>query len=346
MSLTKLICRLKFTIPFLMVISFSTKLYCQTYENLVFEGGGIRGISYAGALEELEKAGSLKDLKRVAGTSVGAVQATLVALNYRPEEMSQIISELNLKHFNDGRFIFIGGFNRLLNRYGWYRGDALLHWIENLIEEKTGNEDITFRELHELTKSHGFKDLYITGTNLSKQKAEVFSFENYPDMKIKDAVRISVSIPLYFKAVLMDPSGNVHYKGRQKSIDDVFVDGGILLNYPIHIFDDPKYFPPSEGTVNPKTLGLRLDSDEQIECDLSNQGIAPSQITNFKGYVGAFYNIIIENLNRQNLQKEDWDRTISISTKGVGPKIKKMSAKSKNTLIDSGREGAKRFLKA
>ena len=317
----------------------------QSYENLVFEGGGIRGIAYAGALEELQKSGQLKDLKRVAGTSVGAIQATLVALNYSPEEMSVIISDLNLKHFNDGKFIFIGGFNRLFRKYGWYQGNALLLWIEKLIEAKTGNGNITFAELHSMSQTKGFKDLYITGTNLSKQRAEIFSFENFPNMKVKDAVRISVSIPLYFRAPLMDAGGNVTYKGKHKDNFDVFVDGGIILNFPIHVFDDPRYSDDSSFNYNSKTLGIRLDSEQQIEFDQAGRGIAPYSISGFKSYVGAFYNIIIENLNRQNLTEADWQRTISISTKGIGPKIKKLSTKNKNILIESGRAGARRFLK-
>jgi NTE family protein len=297
--------------------------------------------------EEESEAGKLKDLKRVGGTSVGAIQAMLVALNYTPQEMSEIISDLNLKHFNDGKFIFLGGFSRLFKRYGWYQGNALLNWIEKLVEAKTGNGSITFKELYDLTQVKGFKDLYITGTNLSKQRAEIFSFENYPDMKIKDAVRISVSIPLYFRAVLMDSLGSVVYKTKQKENYDVLVDGGIFLNFPVQMFDQPRYLSDSSGNTsfNSRTIGIRLDSDKQIEYDLNSKGIAPYSISNFKSYVGAFYNIIIENLNRQSLTKDDWTRTISISTMGVGPKIKKLSAKNKSLLIESGRSGAKRFLK-
>ena len=45
------------------------------YENLVFEGAGIRGIAYCGALMELDEKGMLADIKRVGGTSSGAITA-------------------------------------------------------------------------------------------------------------------------------------------------------------------------------------------------------------------------------------------------------------------------------
>ena len=41
-------------------------------ENLVFKGGGVLGIAYAGAIESLEEKGLLKNIKRVAGTSAGS----------------------------------------------------------------------------------------------------------------------------------------------------------------------------------------------------------------------------------------------------------------------------------
>jgi NTE family protein len=313
---------------------------------LVFEGGGIRGIAYAGALSELEKTDDLKKLKRVAGTSVGAIQATLVALNYTPEEMARIISDLNLKHFNDGKFIFVGGISRIVNKYGWYRGDKLSEWIGKLIEEKTRNKDLTFADLHALSSTGEFKDLYVTGTNLTKQCPEIFSHETYPQMKIRDAVRISASIPLYFKAVFMDSSGIV-YKPKAKGKYDILVDGGITQNFPIHIFDKLKYLNDTDTSsafaFNTRTLGIRLDSDQQIEYDLKNKGIAPYPISNFKSYVSAFYNIVIENLNRHKLTEKDWNRTISISTAGIGPKVKRISEKNKNILIDSGRKGVVRF---
>ena len=339
---------LKLRFVFIIVL-FTSAIFAQRYENLVFEGGGIRGIAYCGALETLQKENKLADLKRVAGTSVGAIQATMVAINYNAEEMATIISDLNLKNFNDGRLIFFGGSHRLWNNYGWYRGDKLLNWIGELIEKKTGNAEITFRQLHDLVSDKGFKDLYVTGTNLSKQASETFSYENYPDMKIKDAVRISVSVPLYYRAVFMDSLHNITYKPKKNIDYEIFVDGGILQNFPIHIFDSTKYIDPNADTsryqFNPGTLGIRLDSRDQIEHDLQQKkGLAPFKITGFKSYTSAFYNIIIENLNRTNLTSNDWKRTISIDTERIGPRVKKLSSANKDILIESGKTGARAFL--
>lgn len=70
-------------------ISPGPELYARTpaYTNLVFEGGGIRGVAYAGALQELEARNVLDSIGQCGGTSVGAVAAMLMALGYRAAEI-------------------------------------------------------------------------------------------------------------------------------------------------------------------------------------------------------------------------------------------------------------------
>jgi len=50
------------------------------FRNLVVEGGGVKGIAYAGAIGVLEDKEILPDIQRVAGTSAGATTAALLAL--------------------------------------------------------------------------------------------------------------------------------------------------------------------------------------------------------------------------------------------------------------------------
>jgi NTE family protein len=160
-------------------------------------------------------------------------------------------------------------------------------------------------------------------------------------MKVKDAVRISMSIPLYFEAVFIDSLGNVVEHPKNISDFDVMVDGGIIGNYPIFVFDSI-----INGTRIPNfnTIGVRIDTDNQIENDLKNQSLAPLEIQNFSDFMKAFYLIIIENLNRNALIKEDWERTISVSSVGIGPKIKRLSLEQKTALMESGERHARLFL--
>src|SRR5687767_10865295 len=212
--------------------------YTQTvrYRNLVMEGGGVKGFAYAGALQVLDSMGILKDIQRVAGTSVGAIQGTLLAVGYTSAEIIELTSHIPLKQFNDGGWILAGGFSRLRSQFGWFKGEKIAKWIEDLIAAKTGNGHITFGELHAQSAEKGYRDLYITGTDLTYQMLRVFSHENYPQMRIRDAVRISLSIPLYYRAVFMDDSGRVYKKWDDRQLLHVMVDGGVLSNYPIYLF--------------------------------------------------------------------------------------------------------------
>ena len=311
--------------------------------NLVFEGAGMKGIAYAGAITQLEQHKVLKGVKRVGGTSAGAITALLLALGYTATEMADIIGHTNFKKFNDGQYLFAGGISRLKKEFGWYRGNKVENWLEDLIEAKTGNADITFLQL----KEKGFKELYVTGTSLTRQRLLVFSHESYPHMKVKDAVRISMSIPFYFEAVFMDSTGAIIDKPAKDQPVEVMVDGAFTGNFPIHMFDSTKYV-SAEGTnrfcYNEHTLGFRVDHDAQIESDANGQGLAAMPITNLKEYTRAFYTMIMENLNRQALTQEDWSRTVSISSSDISSRIRKLSKAEIDTLVENGRTAAATYL--
>ncbi|KAI8512053.1 hypothetical protein Bbelb_111530 [Branchiostoma belcheri] len=67
-----------------------------SFENLVLKGGGAKGIAYIGAAKVLDEAGILPNIKRFAGTSAGAITATLLAIRIKPEEMLEELSQKNL----------------------------------------------------------------------------------------------------------------------------------------------------------------------------------------------------------------------------------------------------------
>ena len=318
------------------VTSYHITIFSQVnpvIKNLVFEGAGIRGIAYCGIVSELEKRNYILQIEKVGGTSAGAIIALTVSLGYSGKEIQDIISETNFKKFNDGNYFFAGGINRTNKYFGWYRGNKFERWLEKVISKKAINPDITFGDLHK----KGFKDLYITGTCLNKQQLIIFSHETYPTMKVKDAVRISMSVPLYFEAVFIDRDGKVIHHPKQKEGLDVMVDGGFTGNFPIRMFD-------MLSQTNLSTLGFRVDSDEQIKNDRERKNIAAMPIGNLKQYMNAFYNMIIENLNRQQLTEADWKRTVSISDGKIGPRIRKLSHEEVKVLIDNGRQALEAYL--
>jgi len=175
---------------------------------------------------------------------------------------------------------------------------------------------------------------------LNLQKLVVFSHENFPNMKVKDAVRISISIPLYFEPMYLDHSENVVKRPKDKKAVNVLLDGGFIANYPIQLFDTID----NQRRINHHTLGFRIDSDVQINFDSTQKGLAPMPINNLQQYIGAFYNIIIESLNRQTLTKEDWQRTVSISDGNIGSRIRKLKKEEIHTLVENGRKATQIYL--
>lgn len=332
------------------------------YRNLVMEGGGIWGIAYGGALQELQQRGVLADIERVGGTSAGAIQAALLAVGYAPDSIITILNDTPVQRLNDGRGLFVGGSRRLLKQYGWYRGDQLTTYLCELVARRTHRPNLTLGELHQLAQTHPgrFRDLYTVGTNLTLQRAQVFSHETTPQLRVADAVRISMSIPLYFRAVLLDSAGSqVVTRPRPGQPVQVLVDGGLLANYPLDLFDHPRYLPagfPAAGAgtaaaaagagrfYNPQTLGLRLDRAAQIALDTLPAGrreLARYEVRDFRTYVGALYSVALENLNPT--QPADWPRTISINTLGVSQKVRRLSLPQKAALLESGRQGVRAF---
>mgnify|MGYP000421601976 CR=1 FL=1 len=93
-------------------------------ENLVFEGGGVKGIAYAGALQALETKNILKDVKRVAGTSAGAITAALVSLKYEAAAITKVVNNTAFKTFQDHWNPL-----KIPTKYGLYKGQIYVKYM-------------------------------------------------------------------------------------------------------------------------------------------------------------------------------------------------------------------------
>jgi NTE family protein len=339
---------------FLFLFFLPTTLFSQPqyqYKNLALEGGGVRGLAYAGALEVLEQKNILKNVERVAGSSVGAIAGLMISLGYNSREIDSILQILKIKEFNDGKDI-LGKIKRVKKEYGVYRGEKLESWLGRLIFYKTGNTNTTFLQLHQLhEKNNEFKDFYCTGTNISRQQLEILSWEKWPQMKLKTAVHISGCIPFYFRSVPIDSAGNEVSVKDTVSKYDLYVDGGMLCNYPVNMFDsctDGGNPLTSEHVIyNPQTLGLKLERAAQIkEFSEEKTGIARYQIKNMKQYSDAVMNLMMEKLNRNtpDLSNEK-GRTIYISYGEISGRLRNISSEEKKILHDNGVSAATEFFK-
>jgi NTE family protein len=329
------------------------------FRNLIFEGGGVKGIAYVGAMEVLERRGILKNIKRVGGTSAGAINAVLFGLGYSNAETKKILGALNFKKFLDDDWGAIRDTKRLINEFGWYKGDFFRDWIAKLIRKKTGNPNATLREIHDQSGKKGFRDIYMMGVNLSTHFAEVFSWEHTPRMPIADAARISMSIPLFFAA-------------KRSIRGDVYVDGGLLDNYPVKLFDREKYLAEKDLGVhctepgyykkhnralkrrgkkispyvfNKETLGFRLDSAKEIAVFRDQAEPEVHKIDDFFSYAWGLVKTVLDSQASQHLHGDDWQRTVYIDTLGVKTTEFDLSDAKKKALAKSGKENTEKYFK-
>lgn len=325
------------------------------FRNIVFEGGGVKGIAYIGALEVLEKQGALKHITRVGGTSAGAITALFYALGYSIAAQKLLIASVDFSKFMDDSIGYIRDIHRLAHDFGWYRGDFFLSWIGDAIENALGSRTATFNDLI----ARGLPQLYVVGTNLSTQTTDIFSHETHPDMPLAQAVRISMSIPLFFAAVRYGPHKNV------------YVDGGVLSNYPVKIFDEERFIDMkneagaarkteyytrlntracAENThcirriYNKQTIGFRVDSHREIEYFHHHPTPAHhARITSFTDYATALLTAFSRVQERQHLHSDDWERTIYIDTQDISALDFDLKEETKQVLLEAGKTSAEKY---
>lgn len=192
-------------------------------EALGFQGGGIKGLAYIGALKQLKEYGlDMNKIKRFAGTSAGSQIATLLAVGYDIEELEAIFSNIPFHKYNDGSFGIFRNIHRILWSYGYNKGTFMKDFIDRLITDKLGNNKTTFLDLYDKKKVI----LRITGTCLTTRELEYFDYKLSPHMPICKAVQISSCVPLFYAAV--------KYNGKY------YVDGAVLRNLPIKAFPENK----------------------------------------------------------------------------------------------------------
>ncbi|HWN43962.1 MAG TPA: patatin-like phospholipase family protein [Thermoanaerobaculia bacterium] len=282
--------------------------------NLALEGGGVKGLAYPGALQVMQAEGILPKIEKVAGTSAGSIVAALIALGYSPDQMQALMLDLDFKQFEDGSAL--GGPERLFRRFGWFRGDYFLEWMQCRVKEQTGNPNATFADLQaDLSK---FKQLFVLSTDLSRRRSQVFSYENSPDLPIAQAVRASMSIPLFFEAYDIDDALFKEAGAKQ----DLFVDGGVFDNYPIELFD------PASG-INSETIGLFL-SNPKPKDQFNKIDSLPEYARNL------FEALLNVQVNAFNNSPDDQKRTIRICDLGVGTTDFSLSNEMKCKLIQQG----------
>jgi NTE family protein len=289
--------------------------------NLAIKGGGVKGVAYVGALEVLDKAGMLAPINRVAGTSAGALMATMICAGHDVPAIEQLMKGIQFKEFKKGWNPI-----RLFTSYGLYSGDYILDYISLVLSKSPLGltSESTFQDM----RNAGCKDLYVFSCNTNLQTVMEFSAEKTPQTKVAEAVRASMSIPWFFKAWRFPGGGHDGH---------LFIDGGVVYNYPLSFFDEVQRF-NADPDVNCESLGLYLLSRSKTTASplKFNQPLQfASQV--FESLL-ATQDLVIQE------DREQFQRSVVIDDLGIPATDFNISPDQMNQLMESGRQGALNYL--
>ena len=293
----------------------------------VFEGGGVKGIGLVGAVSAIEEAGY--KFVNLAGTSAGAIVATLLAAGYSAAELKQTINDIDFNTFIDppliGRIPFVGDLIDEIFNKGLYKGDVFLNLMRNLLAKKNIH---TFRDLiiPEFADDPRYRfRVRVVATDISRGRMLVLpqDISNYgevpEDIEVALAVRMSMSIPFFFEPV--------------KLKDSYIVDGGVLSNFPVELFDsaDPPEWP---------TFGFKLTLSDQANPSQLVQHPISGPISE----LAALFFTAMEAHDAYYLANDKFARTIAIDTLDVNSTDFNLTPERKEALFQSGVTAAKTFL--
>jgi NTE family protein len=272
---------------------------------LVLSGGGTKGFVYYGAFKALEELNILKNIKTFVGTSIGTFFAFLYLCGYNATEMEEFMYLFNPKKMTSIESLENISFLEIFNKFGLDDGEGMRIVINKLLKGKGIKENATLLDFYQFNK----KKFIITTVCVNTKDVEYLSYENYPNLKVCDAIRMSTCIPLYYKPVLFN---NKYY-----------VDGGFIDNYPINLFKDNLE----------EVIGLYVENIYE-----------PSDIKDFKDFIISLYKIYNKGYVYNILR--NWEKfTILIHVEQTNLLQFELSKEQKNTFFQIGYNAVYDFYK-
>ncbi|SMF10542.1 NTE family protein [Paenibacillus barengoltzii] len=297
--------------------------------NGVFEGGGVKGISLAGAVRAAEKHGA--QFHRVAGTSSGSIVASMIAAGYTADEMKELIMTTSFTKFLKRAPLFnlalIGPALRVLLKKGLYAGEALEEWIRQrlLVKGIRTFGDLERGKLTIIASDITSGKILVLPDDLEKIGIDPTTFE------VARAVRMSCSIPYFFDPVLLRLPPKL---ARGKPFTEQFlhiVDGGLLSNFPLWLFDQEE---PQQGGRLIPTVGFQM---------VGKNTNKPHRITGPFTMLQAIVETMLSAHDERYIEQPNRYRTVKIPTLGIGTTQFDISEEESQLLFESGFLAGDRF---
>lgn len=272
----------------------------------ILAGGGVRGTAYVGALKALEEKNIT--MSGIAGSSAGAVIASLLAVGYTYSEIKELLYSVNYQSFKD-LYIPLG------KDFGFFKGDEVYNWIKDKIEKKVYGQEkkenlspVTFKDID--------KELVIIATDISYAEFKEYNKIKTPDAEIASAVRSSISLPGFFKPVWEN--------------DRCLVDGDVINNFPLWKIESDII-----SNTNLKVLEFRLESSQK-----------PREIENIFDYLNAIVDTNYDGATKlleQEFGENDQFEIIRIDTGSTKVIDFGVSEAEKQKLIEDGYNAVRKY---
>ncbi|RHW38528.1 hypothetical protein D1B33_06525 [Lysinibacillus yapensis] len=283
----------------------------------VFSGGGIKGFAYVGAIQVLEEHDY--QFKRVAGTSAGAILACFIAAGYTAGEIEAMLDELDMKSLLDppkaARTLPFLKWLNLYFRMGLYKGKALEKWFYKKLAAKG---ILTFNDLPRGCLKLVASD--VTNGRMIVIPDDLASYGmDWRTFPVAKALRMSCGIPFFFEPIKLN--------GRKG--DCLIIDGGVLSNFPLWIFDN--------GNKERPLIGLKLSNPKEA--------MSPMKINNGLNLFEALFSTMKNAHDERYISRKHERNIIFIPVEQYSATQFDLSAETKQTLIDIGRKRTTRFLR-
>lgn len=302
--------------------------------DLVLEGGGVKGIALVGAVDVLEESGY--EVQRVAGTSAGSIVGALVAAGLSADERRKLMRSVDYGAFKDTDLLdrLPGGkLVSLLTEQGVYEGKYLKTWLG---EQLAARKIHTFSDLRVIDSGASVSAQYpsrllvmasdITHGRLRSLPTDypAIGIEDPGSVPIVDAVRASMSIPFFYEPVKLP--------GKQDT-PTVLVDGGMLSNFPVSVFDRKDGRTPRWPTFGIK-LSARAGSQARPIKDFGVSSMILAMVSTMTGFFDSMH------LDDESVVA----RTIFVDTFNVKATDFDLTDATRDKLYASGRAAAEKFL--
>ncbi|MDP4536343.1 patatin-like phospholipase family protein [Alkalimonas collagenimarina] len=253
----------------------------------IFSGGGTRLCCYIGILM------ALKEMKlsfnHLVGVSGGSIIAALYAVGWSMDAMKKLAMETDFKQFKEFSFW------SLLRTGGVSDGNRFEHWLDDKLKGKT------FADVE--------LDLHVLATDINGGGPVLFNKKLTPHIKISQAIRYSMSIPLLFS-----------FKSFESHI---MADGVILSEDALHQNWSGRQVP---------AVCFRLKSDSEDRPVIKNRYFP------LVSYINMLIQTFMNAVSREYVHAEYWHNTVLINTGDVSSVDFSLPLETKLQLLRLGYE--------